>query len=179
MDQTVQSDKTTRGTMRYTTIIDITEMPAVYRNGHARDLYLYMVLKSGYHNEDRDQLRKSIRSLAIDTGMSISAVRHALKVLVNNGLLQPMPGGYIVTKFVIEKKPTRRAQNMTDQQLQERARERALEQERRDREYEERVRNQDRDFEQSKATMEKIANSDSLLGRMLRSNQEQAKNKKR
>lgn len=165
--------------MRYTTIIDITEMPAVYRNGHARDLYLYMVLKSGYHNEDRDQIRKSIRSLAIDTGMSISAVRHALRVLINNGLLVPMLGGYTVTKFVIEKKPTRRAQNMTDQQLQERARERALEQERRDREYEERVKNQDRDLEERKATMEKIANSDSWVGRMLRSNQEQSKTKKK
>lgn len=165
--------------MRYTTIIDITELPAVYRNSHARDLYLYMVLKSGYHNEDRDQLRKSIRSLAMDTGMSISAVRHALRVLVNNGLLVPMPGGYLVTKFVIEKKPTRRVQNMTEQQQQERARERALEQERRDREYEERLKNQDRDLEERKATMEQIANSDSFLGRMLRSNQEQAKNKKR
>lgn len=164
--------------MRYTTIIDITEMPAVYRNGHARDLYLYMVLKSGYHNEDRDQLRKSIRSLAIDTGMSISAVRHALRVLVNNGLLVPMPGGYLVTKFVIEKKITRRAQNMTDQQLQERARERALEQERRDREYEERVKNRDRNFEEGKATMERIINSDSLVGRIMRSNLEKTKNKK-
>lgn len=95
--------------MRYTTIIDISENRELYRNHNARLLYLHLVLKSGYHDDDRDQVRLSIRSMAYDSGLSVSAVRHALKVLEKNGLLSKRQGRLYVTKFVVEKTITKRA----------------------------------------------------------------------
>lgn len=123
--------------MRYTTIIDITEIPEVWRNQNIRNLYLYMVLRSGYHDDDRDILRKSVRNLASDTGLSISAVRHGLQVLHRHGLLVPAAESiYKVTKFVLETKPTKRARTAEQQQNQERARERAIANEERERRQE-------------------------------------------
>lgn len=89
--------------MRYTTIIDISEYPDLYRNPNIRILYLHMVLKSGYHDDDRDQCRLSIRRLSYDSGLSISAVRHALGVLQKFGLVVSENGIFFVKKFVLEK----------------------------------------------------------------------------
>lgn len=123
--------------MRYTTIIDITEMPEVWRNPNIRLLYLYMVLRSGYHDDDRDILRKSVRNLAADTGLSVSAVRHGLQVLQRHGLLTSAAESiYKVTKFVLETKPTKRSRTAEQQQNQERARERAIANEERERRQE-------------------------------------------
>ena len=123
--------------MRYTTIIDITEIPEVWRNQNIRNLYLYMVLRSGYHDDDRDILRKSVRNLAADTGITVSAVRHGLLVLQRHGLLVPAAESiYKVTKFVLETKPTKRARTAEQQQNQDRARERAIANEERERRQE-------------------------------------------
>ena len=62
-----------------------------------------MVLKSGYHDDDRDQCRFSIRRLSYDSGLTISAVRHALGVLQRFGLVVHENGVFFVKKFVLEK----------------------------------------------------------------------------
>lgn len=89
--------------MRYTTIIDIREFPQIYRNNHAKLVYLHLVLISGYHDEDRDQTPISIRQICYDTGLSLSAVRHSLKVLVSVGLLSRNGITWTVKKFVLDK----------------------------------------------------------------------------
>ena len=89
--------------MRYTTIIDIREFPQIYRNNHAKLVYLHLVLISGYHDEDRDQTPISIRQICYDTGLSLSAVRHSLKVLISAGLLSRAGIVWTVKKFVLDK----------------------------------------------------------------------------
>ena len=89
--------------MRYTTIIDIREFPQIYRNDHAKLVYLHLVLISGYHDEDRDQTPISIRQISYDTGLSLSAVRHSLKVLISAGLLSRSGINWTVKKFVLDK----------------------------------------------------------------------------
>lgn len=87
--------------MRYTTIIDITEQPEVYRNQNARLLYLHLTLKSSYRDEDRDRVKVSVRQMAWQTGMSLSAARNALAVLIKAGLVKHEGGStWAVTKFV-------------------------------------------------------------------------------
>ena len=89
--------------MRYTTIIDIREFPQIYRNDHAKLVYLHLALISGYHDEDRDQTPISIRQICYDTGLSLSAVRHSLKVLISAGLLSRSGITWTVKKFVLDK----------------------------------------------------------------------------
>ena len=96
--------------MRYTTIIDITEIPAVWRNDHIAKLYTYMTLKCGYHDEDRDRLAAGYRTLAAAAGITEDACRHALTILQREGLLRRDGNAWVVTKFVLEKKPTARTQ---------------------------------------------------------------------
>ena len=89
--------------MRYTTVIDIREFPQIYRNNNAKLVYLHLVLISGYHNEDRDQTTISIRQISYDTGLTLSAVRHSLKVLISAGLLSRSGITWTVKKFVLDK----------------------------------------------------------------------------
>lgn len=86
--------------MRYTTLIDISELPSVYRNVNARLLYLHMALKAGYHDDDRDVLDTSIRILSAQTGLTISAVRHALHVLEGVRLIKREGSTWIVKKWL-------------------------------------------------------------------------------
>lgn len=99
--------------MRYTTLIDISELPDVYRNKNARLLYMHMVLKSGYHDQDRDVLAMSIRRLASDTGLTLSATRFALAQLEQSGLLKKEAGAWRVKKWIIQEIPTPRTQKTT------------------------------------------------------------------
>lgn len=95
--------------MRYTTIIDITEVERVWHSMSARNLYLYMCLKCGYQDSNRDIMKVSIRNLAYRTNMTVSAVRHAIAVLQSSGLLRvPEPGHFIVTKWVPSERPGKR-----------------------------------------------------------------------
>lgn len=89
--------------MRYTTIIDISEIPEIYRNTNARLIYFHLSLKSGYHDDDRDQVNISIRRLALETGITISATRHALKILKKHGLIIYQNDVLFVKKFVLDK----------------------------------------------------------------------------
>lgn len=105
--------------MRYTTLIDIREQPRIYGNIHARLVYLHMVLAAGYHDNDRDMLRYSIRSLAADVGCSVSAVRHALLVLQKSGLLTRHGDLWQVQKFVLPEDITPRPKTQRKQKEQE------------------------------------------------------------
>lgn len=115
--------------MRYTTIIDISEYPQVYRNVNVRLLYMHLVLKSGYHDEDRDMITTSIRRLAADTGLTVSAVRFALKVLQSYQLLQRQGNVYQVKKWVIQTKPRARPKNIEEVQEPDAVRQRKVEEE--------------------------------------------------
>lgn len=99
--------------MRYTTVIDLTEFPDIWRNSNCTRLYLYMALRCGYHDQDRDVLTMSSRNLAMGAGITHSACRHALKVLQSHQLLSMEGNAWRVKKFVIDIKPSSRTQSTT------------------------------------------------------------------
>lgn len=86
--------------MRYTTVIDLRDYPQAYKSQSVRILYLHMCLTAGYHEEDRDIVTISIRRLAMSTGLTVSATRHAMAVLEHIGLLKKTTRGLLVTKWV-------------------------------------------------------------------------------
>lgn len=96
--------------MRYTTIIDISDMPEVYRNRTARLLYIHLALAAGYHDEDRDQVRQSLRVMALRAGLTLSAVRHALALLQRAGLVSKDGDVWKVKKWFVDTPPTPRRQ---------------------------------------------------------------------
>lgn len=95
--------------MRYTTIIDITEFPAVYNNPAARLLYLHLCLRSGYHDYDRDISTLSLRQMAKQTGLTLAAVRHAVGVLEKWQLIKRQGQLTRVRKFIVEQPISPRA----------------------------------------------------------------------
>ena len=115
--------------MRYTTVIDISENPLLYRNKTAVLTYVHLCLKAGYHDNDRDIVNISIRNLARDTGVTVSACRHALKVLHGAGLLERSGQSWHVKKWVEEQTITTRAKTKRDMQEQIQALERKVHQE--------------------------------------------------
>lgn len=119
--------------MRYTTIIDITEMPAVYRCTAARILYLHITLKAGYHDNDRDIMDCSIRTMAAAAGLTVSATRHALEVLTKSGLIDRQGLAWHVRKWVPEQPITSRPKTAKQQERIEAAAKRKTEQEQRER----------------------------------------------
>lgn len=96
--------------MRYTTIIDISEQAGVYRNKNARLIYLHLALKSGYHDDDRDEITISIRALAAAAGCTFSATRHALAQLEAAQLIARRGDQIIVKKWVLTREITSRTQ---------------------------------------------------------------------
>lgn len=87
--------------MRYTTLIDISENRGLYKNKSVRLVYLHLCLKSGYRDNDRDKLRMSIRQLAYEVGVSVSATRHALRILTAADLVHFGEGNTMdILKFV-------------------------------------------------------------------------------
>ena len=86
--------------MRYTTIIDIRESPALYRNANTRLIYLELVLGSSYQQDTKDRYQGSFRTLAARVGVTISAVRNSLKQLQALGMVSPIEGGWIVKKWI-------------------------------------------------------------------------------
>lgn len=99
--------------MRYTTVIDISEFPALYRNHNARLVYLHLSLKSGYHDDDRDLIDISIRSLAAAVGLTVSATRHSLRVLEQAEMITRDGQRWRVRKFFLDVKPHPRRQATT------------------------------------------------------------------
>lgn len=106
--------------MRYTTVIDISEIPVVYRSINARLLYLHMALKAGYHDDDRDLLDASIRQLARDTGLTVSATRCALSNLLASKLIERQGVRWKVTKWLIQDIPGPRPKTAKQQRDQQR-----------------------------------------------------------
>lgn len=100
--------------MRYTTIIDLSEFPAVYRNKNVRLVYLHLVLKSGYHDNDRDLIDISIRNLAWAVDLSVSATRHALHILEQARMIKRAGPLWHVRKFIIEQEITPRAKTQKE-----------------------------------------------------------------
>lgn len=103
--------------MRYTTLIDIREIPEVYRNNNTRLLYLHLVLLAGYHDDDRDIVRCSLRNLAAQSGLTLSATRHAIAVLIKWRLLLHRKSYFKVVKFIDEKPISPRAKIRKAQEL--------------------------------------------------------------
>lgn len=95
--------------MRYTTIIDLSEYPLLYRSEAVRLVYLHLVLRSGYHDHDRDLCQISLRRLEIETGLTLSAVRCAISRLINAQLIERQGQLWKVKKFVVEQPITPRA----------------------------------------------------------------------
>lgn len=110
--------------MRYTTIIDILEYPTIRRSSNAMLLYMYMALRAGWHDADRDLLDESIRQLASHAGLTISATRHALGLLQRAGLLARTGSVWRVVKWVPEQSVTSRPKTARQQQAIEREAER-------------------------------------------------------
>lgn len=106
--------------MRYTTIIDISQARQLYANQNVRLIYLHMVLKAGYHDNDKDIVVTSIRRMADDVGISISATRHALKMLEKWKMIDKGKGFYSVRKWCLEQPITTRSKTAKQQQQQER-----------------------------------------------------------
>lgn len=104
--------------MRYTTVIDISEIPDIYRNQTARLIYLHMSLRAGYHDADRDLVNISIRRLAMEVGVTVSATRHALNQLVRSGLLIRTDQAWKIRKWVEEQTITARARTKREMQEQ-------------------------------------------------------------
>lgn len=101
--------------MRYTTIIDIRDLPALYRSTSVRLLYLHLCLKAGYHDADRDILRASVRGLAAETGLTVSAVRCALDALTKARMIARGDGIIRVRKWIPEQAITARAKTERQQ----------------------------------------------------------------
>lgn len=104
--------------MRYTTVIDISELPDIYKNTTARLIYIHMCLKAGYHDADRDLVKLSIRRLSADVGVTVSATRHALRLLERVGLLTREGELWRVKKWVEEQQITTRAKTKREMQEQ-------------------------------------------------------------
>lgn len=104
--------------MRYTTIVDITQSQEIYRNKNTRLIYLHLCLKSGYHDYDRDMIRMSIRTLAMEAGISIAATRNAIRTLEKYQMLKREPEKWTVRKFVMDQPPTPRKKIKAQEELQ-------------------------------------------------------------
>lgn len=123
--------------MRYTTTIDITELPQIWKNANATRLYFFLAMKCGYHDNDRDLIRISLRTLAASAGVTLSATRHALRILKEAQLIAH-DGEYLrVKKFIVDVKPTSRTQKTSAKISADEARQHQQEQEQRRRAYEE------------------------------------------
>lgn len=163
--------------MRYTTIIDIREFPQIYRNDKAKLVYLHLVLISGYHDEDRDQTPISIRQICYDTGLSLSAVRHSLKVLISAGLLTRSGITWTVKKFVLDKPISPRIRSEKKRTAVENLeRERIIKEEQSQREKEEKRKYQE-EIKAGKNPLKEMVKD--LMNRAENGDQEAAENLKR
>ena len=97
-------------------MIDISEFPEVYRNMTARLIYMHMSLKAGYHDADRDLVTMSIRRLSVEVGVTVSATRHALRLLERSGLLTREGQTWRIRKWVEEQTITTRAKTKREMQ---------------------------------------------------------------
>lgn len=88
--------------MRYTTILDLRDWPALYKNHNVRLVYLHLVLIAGYHDDNRDKACISLRQLSADVGLTLSTIRHALEVLERTRIIKRTSNGIMVAKWLKE-----------------------------------------------------------------------------
>lgn len=88
--------------MRYTTIIDITDIPQVYHNINATRVYLHLCLTCGFTADDMDTLRISYRQLAAQLNITLSAVRHSLNLLIRYHLITIENNIISVRKYLLK-----------------------------------------------------------------------------
>ena len=114
--------------MRYTTVIDINstyeyeEMTLKQTAEHTRayiKIYLHLALKSGYHDTDRDMIDISLRNLAWQVGITVSATRHALAMLQRYHLLTRQGNMWTVKKWTVQDTITARPKSQRQQRLQD------------------------------------------------------------
>lgn len=105
--------------MRYTTIIDISQMPILYKNLNVRLIYLHLCLTAGYHDYDRDLVDISLRRLAAEVGITFSAARHALGILQKARLIEQDKNIIKVKKFLFDAPITQRAKTAKAELLQQ------------------------------------------------------------
>ena len=143
--------------MRYTTIIDISQVPAIYKSENLRLVYLHLCLTCGYHDDDKGLLRQSLRQMASEVGCTMSALRHALKQLEKWQLVKRYRGKLYVRNWCEERPittPAKRARKAKAEQAEDTARQ--------IREEQERKRAAERqsfldNYEESKAAAERVA----------------------
>lgn len=122
--------------MRYTTIIDISESSTLYKSANCRLLYLHLILKCGYHDDDRDLLHTSFASMASSLGITLSACRHAVSMLERAGLLKRDGNVWLVKKFVAQEPITPRPKTVKTAKQSDVIKRRQQDQERRELEIE-------------------------------------------
>lgn len=171
--------------MRYTTIIDISQAD-IYRNVNARLLYLHLCLKAGYHDDDRDLIVISVRNLASQVGLTVSATRFAIHQLERAGLLAHNGSIWRVRKWVDEKSITPRKKEATEAKKQATEEARRMQAEKNDQESARRdaIRNSDKTpFEQYyEAQLKKAAAGDAQAAAVVekrKSTYESIKNRKK
>lgn len=86
---------------KYVIISDISRCPC-YSNINARLLYLHIACRIDTSTYDYAQ---SLRRLALETGLSLDAVRHALRQLVRDGLVTTQVTPHIATQYAPQATP--------------------------------------------------------------------------
>lgn len=99
----------------------------MYRSQNARLTYVHLALRCGYHDTDRDIADISVRRLALEVGVSVSAVRHALHLLERFKLIEKQGNVWVVKKWIPAETITPRKQADKAQKQAERAQERETE----------------------------------------------------
>lgn len=105
--------------MRYTTIIDVSSVPELYKNRNAVLLYCHLVFKSGYYDYNKDAYKRSIRGLALDLNMTLSATRHAIGILQKHKLITQKDGWWLVRKYIKEQTISPRVSKKQQQRTSE------------------------------------------------------------
>jgi hypothetical protein len=78
-----------------------------------------LALKAGYHDNDRDLCDISLRRLAAEVGLTLSATRHALVILQKFQLIEKSGTLWKVKKFVLEQPITTRPKSEKKRKEQE------------------------------------------------------------
>lgn len=105
--------------MRYTTIIDVSSIQELYKNRNAVMLYVHLVFKSGYYDYNKDAYKRSIRGLALDLNMTLSATRHAIGILQKHKLITQKDGWWLVRKYIKEQTISPRVSKKQQQRTSE------------------------------------------------------------
>lgn len=102
--------------MRYTTLIDVSVIEDLYRNHNAVLLYVHLCLRAGYYDHNRDCYKRSIRGLSYELNMTVSAIRHAIKILERYKLITQRNGVWLVRKYISDQTITPRSKKTSSRE---------------------------------------------------------------